>query len=1404
MTIDNTNNVATGTSAVPTRNTAVAKKDAEVTCWNCLSSESFDRDVEPIPLSKVRKQHREKLRLYSFVASQVSKPRAVPLKQRVSENYSVVKKLDERISQEQLSKNLTENLNQELTSIELDSKLEGNYEQKKTDLINENIFTDNISQRFQNLTADVKKLPDINASFEKLKLKVDDCTSIDESSQSFLNVSAEFKDLSDFNKSQENDTTKAIQDSTFKTYINQSDLALSPEYNNSPEYDTKSANVLIANYDNALTGDIEHNVYTFTNQKKLPKSDGTPEKILRKTNYNTLNSGIDEKIHISKHEKDLPKFDSLPKLHGTPEKILRKTENDTSISNIDKKIHTLGREKDLPEFDSLPKLHDTPEKILRKTEYDTSISNIDKKIHTTRHEKDLPKFDSFSKLHGNPEKVLRKTEYDTSNSNINEIVYTSRDEKGLPKFDRTPEKLFKTINDNTFRSEIDQRSIVSAQNELSNLERSPGNVLKKEDDKTLTGDHIQKVQTISAEKMLPKFDNTYGKVLRNGDDTFSGNINESSQTLAVELEEELPESKGLTEKLFKKIDGNYSSNDGNNQRFQTSTHENKKSPKLDNTPEKAWKKIDNNDIKQEHQASLTDTQDSYNINKIPEVKVLNKVLVKTSTPRRRALVEVNSHKYSTLIEFKKKDDIIEELSDETDGAVTNSGRISSTSDKIDNVSCSGSDSGYAESSIAATESKDSVRDLSSPEPTSLTSDKTDNASCSGSECGYPESSSNVAGSKDYVRNLSSPDSLKSESLNKSCLRQNFKSSLPHLATTHNISAKSTTSLYSPMSTTKKTSEKYIRWSTLSIHQKPIAFGGRAKIRYLTFENRTIREPSPIASYHPVNIYTVNSANSDAITEDKMSFRECLFRFCCCCCKPSTDDLFTSIPRDSPLDSPHSALTGPTGNSYTLKKEPPRLVDQSIPSLTITRTIEDEISKSTTKLLLDSEQISSSKSLAAPKYKAKRKTPSPPPKESPTNSCSSTLRSGEKALFIREVLACRDTFLRSLEWCDNSLTRGKKCRHLKRDEWIELDNEDDETYVSDPVSSGHATLPRRSNSPLPHERDLGDRYSLNRSGLQARSESMASVYSGAGEGMRGSVAVRGDVQFSLLYNYRLGALEVGVRRCRDLAPVDTKKNRSDPYVKVYLLPDKSKTGKRKTKVKKNTLNPVFEETLSFVQPLASLSARTLWLSVWHADMFGRNDFLGEVTLPLADVVFDDAAPMWYKLHERTEQFDEQQGTRGDLIIGLKFEMPETGPRAKGTLHVLVKEAKNVVATKPNGLADVFCKSYLLPERGRLAKQKTTVCRRTLSPRWEHTFTYRGLTMQELATRALELSLWDRDRLASNDFMGAVRLSLGTGTYMGANVNWMDSVGKEVTLWQTMMQRPNFWVEGSLPLRPQLNN
>ncbi|KAF5300077.1 hypothetical protein FQA39_LY11269 [Lamprigera yunnana] len=330
-----------------------------------------------------------------------------------------------------------------------------------------------------------------------------------------------------------------------------------------------------------------------------------------------------------------------------------------------------------------------------------------------------------------------------------------------------------------------------------------------------------------------------------------------------------------------------------------------------------------------------------------------------------------------------------------------------------------------------------------------------------------------------------------------------------------------------------------------------------------------------------------------------------------------------------------------------------------------------------------------------------------------------------------------------------------------------------------------------------------------SSLGLRSDSMASVYSGAGEGRYGTVTVRGQVEFGLQYNYKASALEILIKQCKDLAAVDTKRNRSDPYVKVYLLPDKSKSGKRKTKVKKHTLNPVFDECLKFHISLTGLETRTLWLTVWHSDIFGRNDFLGEVTMTLENKVFDDPTPKWYNLQERTEPFEDVLSFKGDILVGLKFIPPDMtvvkkGKRSRGTLHVKVKEAKSLTAVKSNGTSDPFCKSYLLPDKGRTSKQKTAVIRKTINAVWNHTFIYDDVTLQELSERCLELTVWDHDRLGSNEFLGGVRFSLGEGKHYGKAVDWMDSTGKEVSLWKSMLDRPNFWVEGCLPLRPTLDH
>lgn len=74
------------------------------------------------------------------------------------------------------------------------------------------------------------------------------------------------------------------------------------------------------------------------------------------------------------------------------------------------------------------------------------------------------------------------------------------------------------------------------------------------------------------------------------------------------------------------------------------------------------------------------------------------------------------------------------------------------------------------------------------------------------------------------------------------------------------------------------------------------------------------------------------------------------------------------------------------------------------------------------------------------------------------------------------------------------------------------------------------------------------------------------------------------------------------------------------------------------------------------------------------------------------------------------------------------------------------------------------SYLLPDRTRSSKQKTPVVKKTINPVWNYTFIYEDVSLQELSERALELTIWDHDRLASNEFLGGVRFSLGSGKYI----------------------------------------
>ena len=102
---------------------------------------------------------------------------------------------------------------------------------------------------------------------------------------------------------------------------------------------------------------------------------------------------------------------------------------------------------------------------------------------------------------------------------------------------------------------------------------------------------------------------------------------------------------------------------------------------------------------------------------------------------------------------------------------------------------------------------------------------------------------------------------------------------------------------------------------------------------------------------------------------------------------------------------------------------------------------------------------------------------------------------------------------------------------------------------------------------------------------------------------------GRINFSLKYDYENEALIVTIIKASDL-PAKDLCGTSDPYVKVYLLPDRKKF---QTRVHRKMLNPIFNESFQFPVPYDELAIRKLHMSVFDFDRFSRHDMIGEVEL-----------------------------------------------------------------------------------------------------------------------------------------------------------------------------------------------
>ncbi|XP_060045948.1 regulating synaptic membrane exocytosis protein 1 isoform X37 [Erinaceus europaeus] len=119
---------------------------------------------------------------------------------------------------------------------------------------------------------------------------------------------------------------------------------------------------------------------------------------------------------------------------------------------------------------------------------------------------------------------------------------------------------------------------------------------------------------------------------------------------------------------------------------------------------------------------------------------------------------------------------------------------------------------------------------------------------------------------------------------------------------------------------------------------------------------------------------------------------------------------------------------------------------------------------------------------------------------------------------------------------------------------------------------------------------------------------------------------GDIQIGM--EDKKGQLEVEVIRARSLTQKPGSKSTPAPYVKVYLLENGACIAKKKTRIARKTLDPLYQQSLLFDE---SPQGKVLQVIVWGD--YGRMDhkcFMGVAQILLEELDLSSMVIGWYKL------------------------------------------------------------------------------------------------------------------------------------------------------------------------------
>jgi len=240
---------------------------------------------------------------------------------------------------------------------------------------------------------------------------------------------------------------------------------------------------------------------------------------------------------------------------------------------------------------------------------------------------------------------------------------------------------------------------------------------------------------------------------------------------------------------------------------------------------------------------------------------------------------------------------------------------------------------------------------------------------------------------------------------------------------------------------------------------------------------------------------------------------------------------------------------------------------------------------------------------------------------------------------------------------------------------------------------------------------------------------------------------GKLQYEIKYDFNTQTLNVKVVQATELPAMDMG-GVSDPYVKIYLLPETKGQKKFETKVHRKTLNPFFNQTFEFKNlPYAETFDKTLMFSIFDYDRFSKHDQIGEVKLPLCQIDLAQTINEWKDVQSNKE--DDQY--LGDICFSLRY-VPTSGKLTVGIL-----ECKRLKKMDITGASDPYVKIKLLDSKGKRIgkKKKTTVKNANLNPYYNESFVF--MVEQSMLRKVnLEITVLDYDRIGGSDPIGKVML------------------------------------------------